>query len=246
MAHGEPAAYTIRVSDRARHTRLQLTASDQLIVVIPRRFDRKRVPALVEEHRDWIERARERREKRLQRQPKQRPVEVPERIVLQALDEIWDVTLRSWERPEVLLEETAAGRLALTAPSGEVRVPVEVLHRWMIHKSKLGLAPMLHALASQHGFHVGKVIVRSQRTRWGSCSRKGTISLNFRLLVLPPDLVRYIMRHELAHLREMNHSPRFWALVESMEPAYRELRGRLRQVERQLPAWLGFDAAESF
>lgn len=75
----------------------------------------------------------------------------------------------------------------------------------------------------------------SARTRWGSCSRTG-IRLNWRLIHLPPDVVDYVVVHELAHLREMNHSPRFWAVVESAYPDWQLARKRLRQLAPEIPA----------
>jgi predicted metal-dependent hydrolase len=68
----------------------------------------------------------------------------------------------------------------------------------------------LAELAKQHGFHYKKISFRNQRTRWGSCSAKGTISLNIKLAALPPDLTDYVILHELVHTRVHNHSPKFW------------------------------------
>lgn len=88
--------------------------------------------------------------------------------------------------------------------------------------------------ASRHQLPVRKVLVRNQRTRWGSCSRRGTISLNWRL-VQAPTLVRdYLIAHELAHLREMNHSRRFWRVVHEMFPEWREAEAWLKQHGRDL------------
>ena len=75
----------------------------------------------------------------------------------------------------------------------------------------------------------------SARTRWGSCSRHGGISLNWRLILMPPPVVDYVVCHELAHLREMNHSPRFWSVVEQLYPDWRAQRLALRELGRQLP-----------
>jgi predicted metal-dependent hydrolase len=84
-------------------------------------------------------------------------------------------------------------------------------------------------LASRHGFTVNRLMVRNQRTRWGSCSRRGTVSLNWRL-IQTPDFVRdYIALHELAHLRHMNHSRRFWQEVERLCPDYRIAERWLKQ-----------------
>ena len=84
-------------------------------------------------------------------------------------------------------------------------------------------------LAALHGLAPARISVRRQRSRWGSCSRRGTISLNWRLLHAP-DLARdYVILHELMHLREHNHSPRFWSLVEAACPQRREAEAWLRK-----------------
>jgi predicted metal-dependent hydrolase len=86
----------------------------------------------------------------------------------------------------------------------------------------------LRELAAQHGFTVKAVTVRAQRTRWGSCSPTGRISLNWRLLQLPPSVSDYVLLHELAHLTHLNHSARFWREVERICPWHREARAWLR------------------
>ncbi len=91
------------------------------------------------------------------------------------------------------------------------------------------LPPRLLALAARHGLTVRRVTVRNQRTRWGSCSRRGTISLNWRLIQTPAFVQDYIFLHELAHLLEMNHSERFWQQVERLCPDYRTAERWLKQ-----------------
>jgi predicted metal-dependent hydrolase len=90
------------------------------------------------------------------------------------------------------------------------------------------LPPQLLALAAQHGITVTRVSIRNQRSRWGSCSPKGHISLNFRLLLMPAAVREYVLIHELMHLRQANHSIRFWRLVESACPGFREAERWLR------------------
>jgi hypothetical protein len=84
-------------------------------------------------------------------------------------------------------------------------------------------------LARQSGFEANRIRVRNQRSRWGSCSRRGTISLNWRLIQTPEFVRDYVILHELAHLKEMNHSKRFWRLVEELCPDYRKAESYLRQ-----------------
>jgi predicted metal-dependent hydrolase len=83
-----------------------------------------------------------------------------------------------------------------------------------------------------------RIQIRRQRTRWGSCSATGTISLNVCLMFLDPAVVRYLYVHELCHTRHMNHSPRFWALVEHHEPDSRRLDRQLLRGWQAVPAWM--------
>lgn len=80
-----------------------------------------------------------------------------------------------------------------------------------------------------YGFSVGNVFIRNQRTRWGSCSRRGNLNFNYRIARLSSELVDYIVVHELCHLAELNHSKKFWKLIEQTQPRYNELRKALKQ-----------------
>lgn len=81
---------------------------------------------------------------------------------------------------------------------------------------------------ARYGFPIGRVSIRNQKTRWGSCSSRGTISINYRIVFLSPAEQDYIIVHELCHVREMNHSPRFWALVAKALPEYQTIKHSLR------------------
>jgi predicted metal-dependent hydrolase len=87
------------------------------------------------------------------------------------------------------------------------------------------------------GVEVGRIQIRDQRTRWGSCSARGTLSFNWRLVLAPYDVLDYVVVHELCHLREPNHSRRFWSLVESRRPGWREHRAWLREHGAELLAF---------
>ena len=90
------------------------------------------------------------------------------------------------------------------------------------------LTPQLLALAATHGLEVRRVSIRNQRSRWGSCSPRGHIALNYRLVLMPPEVRDYILIHELMHLKQANHSIRFWRLVEAACPAFRDAERWLR------------------
>lgn len=117
------------------------------------------------------------------------------------------------------------------AGPGEVRRGVQALLR---ARAGRDLPPQLLDLASVHGLTVLRVTIRDQASRWGSCSRRGVISLNWRLVQTPPFVREYVLLHELMHRRELNHSARFWRLVAAVCPRYVEARAWLRRDGAQL------------
>ena len=100
-------------------------------------------------------------------------------------------------------------------------------HLWKLAAAEL--PPKVFELAAAHQLSVRRVTVRNQRSRWGSCSRRGTISLNWKLIQTPPFVRDYIVLHELMHLRQMNHSARFWREVKAVCPEYKAAGKWLRQ-----------------
>jgi predicted metal-dependent hydrolase len=100
--------------------------------------------------------------------------------------------------------------------------------RALREQARQELPARLIEIATTHGLTVSAVSIRNQRTRWGSCGRDGKISLNWRLVLMPPDVRDYVLIHELMHLRRLDHSPAFWKLVGAACPGYRDARQWLR------------------
>jgi predicted metal-dependent hydrolase len=114
---------------------------------------------------------------------------------------------------------------ALITPSA---IPLED-RRTLRERAREELPARLHEIAAEQGMTVARVSIRNQRTRWGSCGRDGHISLNWRLVLMPPAVRDYVLIHELMHLRRLDHSPAYWKLVGAACPGYREARAWLRQ-----------------
>jgi predicted metal-dependent hydrolase len=104
-----------------------------------------------------------------------------------------------------------------------------VVQRWLRRRAALALPVELQALAATHAVTVARVSIRNQQARWGSCSRRGSITLNWRLVQVPPFVREYVLVHELMHRRELNHSARFWRHVAAACPRYLEARRWLHQ-----------------
>jgi predicted metal-dependent hydrolase len=81
-----------------------------------------------------------------------------------------------------------------------------------------------------HGIKVGKIAIRNQKSRWGSCSKKGNLNFNYKLVFLSPELRDYVIVHEICHIKEFNHGEGFWSLVAEAVPDHRELRKQLKNV----------------
>jgi predicted metal-dependent hydrolase len=100
---------------------------------------------------------------------------------------------------------------------------------WYASKASKHLPPRIMSFAKKMQVQVNRITIRNQKTRWGSCSARGNLNFSLRLLMMPPEVIDYIIIHELAHLTELNHSPRFWAIVQRFDPYYKTHKAWLRK-----------------
>lgn len=233
-----PIPYTLKVSRRARSARLRMMPHEGLVVVIPTGFDRREVPALVERHREWVERTAARLDRH--RRPEEPLLDsgIPARLRFGLTGEEWELSCDGSRRRPLEDLCSAPYGLVLPADPSDSEAAMAVLHLWLKKRARQVLFPMLGEAARQMGFSFAASSVRLQQSRWGSCSSKGRISLNIKLLFLPPELVRYIIVHELCHTVHMNHSKAFWSLVARHEPGYARLDREMRHAWRFVPAWV--------
>ena len=162
---------------------------------------------------------------------------VPNTIVLAASGERFRVVAEGGQGT-VSLREPEPGRITISGDLEAVGPIQAVLLEWLVERARLILAPRLDALVVETGFEFRRVQIRRQRSRWGSCSVRGTVSLNCCLLFQRPEVVRYLLLHELCHTRHMNHSRRFWQLVARFEPEHRRLDRELLGGWQNVPAWV--------
>ena len=228
--NGQPIAYAVRVSKRAKRISVRYSLQKGLEVVYPPGLHQPTPETLLLERSDWI---------------------------LSALDKFSvaqaNLPRRQYRAGEVfffrgasyklLLERSTTGSkisvrltedcLAVSSPDpplgakgGATRSAIERFYR---QKARCYLPKRVRELAEKHGFEYERVRIKNQKTRWGSCSAKRNINLNLRLMMAPDPAIDYVIIHELCHLREMNHRPAFWALVETYCPDYRHWKDWFRQ-----------------
>lgn len=234
-AQPELPPYTVRVSPRARRMWLQVSRWGRVVVVVPKRHTPRGIERFVSQHRVWIERTMA--DFADEYGPAPRMV-LPTRLVLRATGETWTVQFRRVPGATPRLREAPDERLVIEADVLTADVWAGLLRKWLQRHARERLTPWVGRVAAEMGACMRRVQVRGQRTRWGSCSDRGTISINYSLLFLPPRLVRYLFVHELCHLKYLDHSPRFWSRVAEFSPNWRRLDRELRAARRTVPDWV--------
>lgn len=229
--------YRLRVTPWARGLSLRVTAQGTLEVVAPRRVGQRTIARVLAQEQAWIQTALADASARRQALPPPVPWLVPPALSLPAVSAHWTLGLRPTAARGVRVVPVGPGQLALAGQVGDTTACRQALRRWLVREGQAYLVPRLADLSCTLGLPYARTAIRLARSRWGSCSRTGSIALNARLLLLAPPLVDYVLVHELCHTREPNHSPAFWTLVAQHCPEYRRHRAELRAAGKQLPAW---------
>lgn len=228
----EAFPYRVRVSKTARHVRLTIGHEEGLRVTIPRRFPVEQVDRILHEKKDWIQK---------------KMIEIG---TSQSLRDAFDIRDG---RVFFLHDEMVTMRFSALAP-GKKRATViregdivfirshlfaqatlkKLVRNFLVEEAKKTLPLRLEMLSRSLNISYKTLSIRSQKTRWGSASARGRISLNYKLIVMPGWIADYVMIHELSHLVQMNHSAAFWNLVGQFCPLYQEARAWLKKEGRFL------------
>jgi predicted metal-dependent hydrolase len=232
---GDLPGFSVRESQRAKRLSIKVFPRGRVEVVVPKRTKARDVQAFVDANREWIDRSRASFAEILPHEP----FVLPNRIELPAVSQ--SVRVRYEKRADAgsVRYRHNDGVVTLSGKTGEDKLCVDALKRWLASTAKKEFLPRLESLSTRTDNPFAKMHVRGQRTCWGSHSSTGTISINYCLLFLSPELLRYLMIHELCHARHMNHSRRFWQRVGRFEPDYRRLDRELGESWKSIPAWLG-------
>ena len=223
-------AYNVRESKRARRVTVKVSTWVGLEVVVPVGFDQSEIPEILRSKARWIKKSLERT----------RPVEElkrPASICLGLLDETWRTNYSPSTASRVTLSEQDGCVLSLTGPVDDPVMVAAALNQWLQQRAKDVLVPWLHRLSAELSLPFSRAAVRRQRTRWGSCSAEKSISLNRNLLFLAEPLARYVLVHELCHGRRLDHSKKFWSLLETFEPNARQAAAQVRDAVELVPRW---------
>jgi predicted metal-dependent hydrolase len=220
----------VRESARAKTARIIVGPRRPLEVIVPRGTSDAKVDEFLEEKRGWVV-CKVMAARAIAARPPQLGLEQPGVV---------------WLAGEKLLIERREGLAVAARRDGAVAVgggnqeAAAALVRWYRREARQRIVEVAEREARRLGLNFRSVAIRDQRTRWGSCSRAGNLSFSWRLMVAPPEVLEYVVVHELCHLREPRHSKPFWRLLEAARPGWQEQARWLREHGQELH---GYDPA---
>ena len=232
------AAWHVRISRRARRLSVRVYPGGRVEVVVPPGASAIAVQRFVGTHRAWIDRRVADLSAANGPLSQLRPTSIELSAINRRFLVDYEAAPTGSEPGTVRARLVGEGCLLVSGAIEDGRAVARALQRWLQEVAQTELGRELASLGQQYGFNFRRVQIRRQRTRWGSCSVAGTISLNMCLLFQDPAVLRYLLIHELSHTRHMNHSARFWALVQSLQPDYRRLDRELLRGWQRVPGWV--------
>jgi predicted metal-dependent hydrolase len=235
-------SYIVRFNPSARRLRISVSPRRGVMVTVPPSANLDAAVSFLVAKRSWVQRAVARLDER-EAHRASAGGQLPDEIVFPAVGERWAVRYRTTSSATVrVLRNGSAGgsetgSLVVSGNVADRAACLRALNRFVDARARELLPAELAALAEAHDLHPASVSIRHQRTRWGSCSTAGAISLNRTLLFLTRELAVAIMLHELVHLARHDHSDSFWTALEKVDPEARAHRRQMREAWRFVPPW---------
>ncbi|MCW2949829.1 MAG: hypothetical protein JWN41_842, partial [Thermoleophilia bacterium] len=224
LDHPDLSEVTVRVrrNRRARHVRLHVDEQGEVTASVPARFNAARLDPIVRERGEWLHDVLT----RMALKSRDTEVDLERGDPVRWLGQWVPTRLTRGGKRAVVRYDEAANRLDVLVPEGGDAH--DALLAWYRREARRVFEQRVEAWAEVLGLGAGKVSVREQRTRWGSCTHRGDLSFNWRLILAPPWVLDSIVVHELCHIDELNHSERFWALLDERYPRHTEASEWLR------------------
>lgn len=227
------SAYQIRESKRARKIKLQISTNDGLVVVVPKGIRHEEVDILVRSQSQWINRNLDKLSARKQYLIRQFGEGLPNIISLPAINKCWKI---NYCQQAGMAGWTYSAFDHLNVYGNPVKAQKNI-ENWLTSIAREHLQEKLLALGNETGLTYKRIQIRAQKSRWGSCSARGTVSLNRNILFFAPEVVRYLLVHELCHTKYLNHSKKYWSLVEEYCPDYKISDKLLKEAWHLMPPW---------
>jgi predicted metal-dependent hydrolase len=230
--NGQAITYTVKRSLRARRIRLEVRPQTGLTVIVPHFYKTEQLPGLLKSKERWISNNLA-KYRHLQSPPARKNLKSGDTIPY--LGRYLELVKRENHSGtgDVKLK---GNTLAVSSELFKNGILELALEQWYRTEAAKVISQRIDKLSSMMGIGYKRITIRGQKTRWGSCSRKRNLNFNWKLVMAPEPVIDYVIIHELTHLKEMNHSKRFWELVAQYCPEWREHKKWLKQHEADLTA----------
>lgn len=227
-----------RISHRARHLRIEVRAGGEIWLVIPYGVSRAQAYAFLAERAQWVSRHAARL--RAQTAPAPIPLRFDghDRLRLRGTDTPLRIRVAAHGKPALRAEDDGLCLWSPPTALGDIAKLRACLSRGLRELARRDAQQLLAEEAPRLNVGYRGPRIADQKSLWGSCSARGLISLNWRLVMAPPEVLRYVVVHELCHRRHHDHSPRFWRLVQRQMPEFEAARRWLRRHGGELSRWL--------
>lgn len=215
-----PVEYVIRYTSRATRVSLRISPDHGAMFIVPTGWRQKNLDftEFLNSKAEWVlQQLRQVEDIRRQASV----VNFIDGSTITVLGNPIVLRIERWPEANSAMAELRGSELRLAIPDDSQRTVKQLFSAWCLAQAKEVIPPRVAELNAEGLFSYSKIGIRNQRSRWGSCSRQGTLSFNWRLILAPPNVMDYVIYHELAHLIEMNHSVRFWRIVERHFPEFR-------------------------
>lgn len=216
--------YAVQRNPRSFKIWIRVEDEEGLVIVLPKGRKAAVVPKVIREHKDWVLSTLEKREERMKNAHP--PLGTTRSLIYRGRKVDLKVKNVACPDPHVSLKNNA---IRVIMPKNSDKSVSEVLSGWMRERALLLFSRRVEYFAGKLGLRFGSIYIRDQKTRWGSCSSNGSLSFNWRLLLAPPEVLDYVVVHEVSHLKYHDHSNRFWALVKSLFPSHEKSRLWLKE-----------------
>jgi predicted metal-dependent hydrolase len=212
--------YTIQTHARARSLKIKISPKGEVIVVKPPIIPNFMIKPFVQQHMDWIER-------NLKKVNAFSAQNKPKNSV--------DIFGKTYQKK---VEFSSKAKIGVVISGSDILInPVtdskissdKALEQFLKSTAEKYIVPRTHQLGKKMNISFNQITLRQQKTRWGSCSSQGNLNFNWRLVHCPPEVIDYVITHELAHRKQMNHSNKFWDIVRQYDPEYLKHRGWLKR-----------------
>lgn len=199
--------YKVFRNRRTKNIRLYVNVLGELEVRVPRSLNDESLAGILSEHKNWI----------LKHFAKRKILNgfyyLGKKVKVEQSRDLFLTTHHITFSNNVM---------KILSPANNDDLLLAIYENWLMTKAEEYIVPRAAELAGKQNYIINRINIRRQKTRWGSCSMKGNLSFNFRIMRFDKDVIDYVIIHEMCHLKEMNHSKKFWKLVEQQLPDYKK------------------------